>query len=141
MPNSTQELSVDDLSHAVGYLFDRVRLQAQSYQERGDAREIDSEFYALTSARRSQQKAADLTLWCSKNLTRTEWNRLRVAIRKRRERWSKFNDQKTIVVTAKVHRLLSTIALRDNVTFCDVLEALLVKAAKSTIRFKAKSRE
>lgn len=138
MPKEILGLSVDDLTHAVGYLQTRIQLGELSYRDKDEARKIEADFYELASARKSQQKATDLTEWCSRNLTRTEWNRLRVAIRKRRERWSKFKDQKTIVVSAKVHKLLSKIALRDNVTFCDVLETVLLRAANSQQRIRPK---
>ncbi len=85
---------------------------------------------AFTESKGRKNKAESLNLWAEKYLSSEEWNKLKTAVRKRRQRWANDDDQKTVTISAKAHKLLSRIANRDEVTFSEVLEHYLAKASR-----------
>ena len=74
------------------------------------------------------KKTAALNAWCEKYLPASEWKRLKAGIRKRRERWEHYGEQKTLTVSSTVHEYLVKISERDGVTYNEILEDLLSRA-------------
>jgi macrodomain Ter protein organizer (MatP/YcbG family) len=131
MPREEYSITADDEMHATFYLGDRIRNR--------DLRFHDSDFYS--SAERDFQTAVDkktanariaaLNSWCKKYLSEADSGKLKGAVRKRRERWRRGDEQKTITISAKAHKVLTRISKRDNVTFSQALENYLGKALNS----------
>ena len=127
MPRAKYQVTDRDYTHVSAYLSDK--LQLQSIDIRGDASLSVARRDLLEVAHSGQRKgrAERLNAWCEQYLPTAEWSKLKTATRKRRERWERHDQLKTITISAKAHRLLLRIANRDGVTFSEALEQRLAK--------------
>ena len=88
-------------------------------------------FRTVVDAKTTHARIAALNSWCKKYLSDADRGKLKVAVRKRRERWRRGDEKKTITISAKAHKVLTQISKRDNVTFSQALENYLGKALNS----------
>ncbi len=131
MPRTKYQITADDCIHAELYLSRQLRNYEIEFRDDADLLNAESEYRDATSGREKTSRAQHLNEWCEKHLTSADWNRLKSAIRKRRERTQHFDEQKTLTVSATSHYLLSKLAQRDDVTYSEVLEHYLSKALNS----------
>jgi len=139
MPRKKYCVADSDYTHARFYLADKLRNYGIQFAEEVSIVNASDEFFALTGDGERKGRANRLNSWCEKYLNGHEWRKLKTAIRKRRERWGHNNDTKSITISPEAHKLLSRIAERDNVTFSEVLESVLLKTANSARRIPRRS--
>lgn len=109
MSRPPYEITADDYTHARDYL------------ERHD---LDVE------GGTKKQKAQRLSAWAIENLSPVQWDRLRSAIRKRRQRLRQGDSVTTVTMSRTAHQLLSRLANRDGVTMSQVVEKYLARMPK-----------
>jgi hypothetical protein len=78
MPRAAYQITIDDYRLALGYLRRQVSIG-------GD---LKAQLLRMDS-RASHDRAAELQAWCDTNLSREEWQRLRLSVRKSRQRWNR----------------------------------------------------
>ncbi len=120
----------DDVVHAGTYLVNRIRNYDMRLDENVSYKTAERTLNAAISESRKEKRAKELNAWCEKYLSSEEWSKLKLAIRKRRERRIR-TDLKTVTISARAHELLSKLASRDNVTHSEVLEKYLLRALRS----------
>ncbi len=129
MPRTKYQITADDCQHARFYLSGKLR----NYDiEIDDYAKAEKDYQEATLAKGRKKEAELLNAWAEKYLASEEWHKLKAAIRKRRQRWEHYGEQKTITISTKAHKLLNRIAERDQVTFSEVLEHYLSKAIRSS---------
>lgn len=131
MPRTKYRITVEDCVHAELYLSRQIRNYEIEFRDDANSLNAEGEYRDATSERKKTSRAQQLNEWCERYLTSTDWNRLKSAIRKRRERTQHFDEQRTVTVSATSHDLLSQLAQRDDVTYSEVLEHYLTKALNS----------
>lgn len=135
MAKPSYQLNAADYVHARAYLSERMRRRDLDVSTRSQT--ILQKMPVGTGDERLAEQLAE---WCDKNLTGDDWEKLKAAIRKRRERSNRDGEVRSIAISAKAHSLLVEIAERDCVTFTDILEDVLSKAANSSRRIKPRKR-
>ncbi len=140
MPRTRYVITDSDCVHAFLYLSGRLRNYEIDFPDTVDSLLAESDFHDAGRASGIRRRTAGLNAWCEQYLSSPDWQRLKSAIRKRRERAEHFDEQKSITVSARAHNLLSRIAQRDDVTFTEVLEHYLTKALKSNRGRPSRSR-
>ena len=138
MPKKKYCVTDSDYNHARFYLADKLRDYGIQFAEEVSIASARDEFITVTDGGEKKGRANRLNSWCEKYLNGHEWRKLKAAIRKRRERWGN-HEAKSIMITVEAHKLLSGIAKRDNVTFSEVLEYVLLRTANSTRRIPPRS--
>ena len=138
MPRAKYKVNAADYTHACFYLGDKLRNQDFEFSHEASATDARSDYFEIVHAGQRKGRAERLNTWCEKYLIGSEWLKLKTAIRKRRERWERHDQIKTISISAKAHKLLAKIAERDDVTFSEILEHVLLKTAKSAARVPLK---
>lgn len=119
-----------DWFYAWSYLGTRVGnrnlelLHDQSYSK------ASRDFDKVHSVGRDTERAKALNAWAEQYLTRGEWLKLKLAIRKRRQRWASSDQTATITISRKAHEKLSYLAKREQVTLTQALEKLLKHAGR-----------
>jgi macrodomain Ter protein organizer (MatP/YcbG family) len=131
MPRAKYRITEEDFVHASFYLGRKLQTHDIEFADDVSPPEAKQDFSQATQHKRKQVRVQETNAWCEKYLNRKEWERLKTAIRKRRERWSRYNDLKSITISARAHQLLSNLAKRDEVTFSEVLEHYLAKGMNS----------
>lgn len=137
MPRAKYNITTDDFLHANFCLSGRLRNHTIEFDE--DVSPLDAEKdyrKAVDHKRPKKQQAELLNAWCEEYLSSVEWTKLKAAIRKRRERYDRFGDLKTVTISTRAHKLLSRVADRDEVTYSEVLEHYLAKALNRRPRRK-----
>ncbi len=114
-------ITAADAVHAYAYLEGKLLLL--SYQNEVSPMAAAKQFQRIEGTK--AERAEQLNAWCDM-LTEKEWHRLRLAIRKRRQR--KAGALSSITVSVKAHQLLAKLAKRDNVTLSQALEQFAAKA-------------
>jgi len=132
MPRAKYQITEDDFQHASFYLSGRLRNYGIEFTDSVNSSKAERQYYEATEAKSRKKKAESLNLWAEKYLSSQEWTKLKVAVRKRRQRWSTYDEQKTVTISAKAHKLLSRVAERDQVTYSEALEHYLAKAIRSS---------
>ncbi|MEX1026610.1 MAG: hypothetical protein WD049_01190 [Candidatus Paceibacterota bacterium] len=143
MPRAKYRITTEDFSHANFYLSRKLRNYDIDFGEEVSLASATQEYSEATHHKRKEVRVQETNAWCEKYLSGKEWEKLKTAVRKRRERWQRHNDLKTVTISARAHRLLGNLAERDEVTFSEVLEHYLAKAMNSSrgrARPKPKSR-
>ena len=127
MPRAKYQVTDRDYTHVSAYLSDKLQLQA--IDTRGDASVSVArrDFLGVVHSGQRKGRAERLNAWCEQYLPAAEWAKLKTAVRKRRERWERHDQLKTITISAKAHRLLARISNRDGVTFSEALEQRLAR--------------
>ena len=131
MPREKYSITADDEIHATFYLGDRLRKRDLRFPESVLYSSAESEFRTALEERTTPARIAALNSWCGKYLSNADSAKFKVAVRKRRERWRRTDETKTITISAKAHKVLTQISKRDNVTFSQALENYLGKALNS----------
>ena len=131
MPREQYSITADDEIHATFYLGDRLRNRDLRFQDSDFYSSAESDFRTAVDNKTTQARIAALNSWCKKYLSDADNRKLKVAVRKRRERWRRGDETKTITISAKAHKVLRQISKRDNVTFSQALENYLGKALNS----------
>lgn len=125
MPRLQYRVTKDDYHHVRAYLSERMESveifkEGSQWNDWAAAREEFREFFQRSSPDKLQR-------WCEQYLNEDTWAKLKTALRQRRRRWAKFEDLKTITISAKAHKLLQRLAERDGATFSEVLEKVLAR--------------
>ncbi len=134
MARAKYEITDADYAHACAYIEDKLQLQEFAFCREHSTEVARGELFEIVHGSQRKGRAELLNQWCEKHLTKGDWLKLKASVRKRRERWARHDQLKTVSISAKAHRLLAKIAKRDCVTFSEVLEHLLAKAANSAAR-------
>ncbi len=134
MPRDNYIITSDDECHATFYLSGQLRNYGFKFRDSVSSTQAGSDYRAASSEKTKSTRAAALNVWCEKYLSKSDWRRLKTAVRKRRERWRRSEETKTVTISAKGHRLLKQVSKRDNVTFSQALEHYLSKALNSARR-------
>ncbi len=132
MPRPRYRITLKDYQHAEFYLSVRVRNSGIKFAKGISTMDAAAEYQTVQRAEQKQQQLDLLNQWSEKYLSRTEWVKLKSAIRKRRERFHRSDEHKTVTLTSKAHGILSRLAKRDNVTFSEILEHYLGNAMNSS---------
>jgi len=106
MPRPRYRITAADFLHAEFCLSPRIRSYRITFAK--DIASIDArDKYDIAVRTQETKQGLDLlNKWCEKYLTGAEWTKLKSAIRKRRERFRRGDEQKSVTITAKAHRLL-----------------------------------
>ena len=140
MPRPRYRITADDFLHAEFCLSLRMRSFRIKFAKGVSSIDAQAEYDIAVRAKEKGQRLDLLNAWCEKYLTGGEWTKLKSAVRKRRERFRRGDEQKTVTITAKAHQLLLRLSTRDNVTFSEILEHYLGNAVNSN-RGRAGSRK
>ena len=131
MPRDNYIITSDDEFHATFYLSGRLRNYGFKFRDSVSSAQAEGDYRAAISEKTKSARAAALNVWCERYLSKADWRRLKTAVRKRRERWRRSEETKTVTLSAKAHKLLTQISKRDTVTFSQALEHYLAKALNS----------
>ena len=131
MPRENYIITSDDEFHATFYLSGQLRNYGFKFRDSVSSTQAESDYRAAAGEKTKATRAASLNVWCERYLSKADWRRLKTAVRKRRERWRRSEETKTVTLSAKAHRLLTQISKRDTVTFSQALEHYLAKALNS----------
>ena len=131
MPRDNYIITSDDEFHATFYLSGQLRNFGFKFCDSVSSTQAESAYRSAASGKTKSTRAAALNVWCEKYLSKSDWHRLKTAVRKRRERWRRSEETKTVTISAKSHKLLTQVSKRDNVTFSQALEHYLSKALNS----------
>ena len=134
MPRARYTITDADYTHACAYIEDKLQKQEFAFCRERSMDTARSELFEIVHSSLRKGRAERLNEWCEKHLAKSDWFKLKVCIRKRRERWNRHDELKTVAISAKAHRLLTSISKRDSVTFSEILEHLLLRAANSASR-------
>jgi len=132
MPRVNYIITSDDEFHATFYLSGQLRNYGFKFRNSVLSAQAESDYRTAASEKTRATRAASLNVWCERYLSKADWHRLKTAVRKRRERWRRSEETKTVTLSAEAHRLLAQISKRDTVTFSKALEYHLAKALNST---------
>ena len=132
MPRPRYRITADDFLHAEFCLSLRIRTFRIKFAKGVSSIDAQAEYDIAVRAKEKGQRLDLLNAWCEVYLTGAEWTKLKSAIRKRRERFRRCDDKKSVTITAKAHRLLLQLSKRDNVTFSRILEHYLGNAVNSS---------
>lgn len=124
MSRSKYRINADDVNHAADYLTSRLQSFAL---ELGDVstKTAKKGFDEAVAVRSKNMRADLLNAWCEEYLNDKEWAKLKMAIRKRRERKSRAGEIESVTISTKAFVLLRKLANRDNVTYSKTLEKYL----------------
>jgi macrodomain Ter protein organizer (MatP/YcbG family) len=131
MPVVKQYVTSEDEFHATFYLSGRIRNYGFQFCDSVSYPAAESDYRNAINEPTREKRATALNAWCTKYLSKADTQRLRTAVRKRRERWRRSDATKTVTISAKAHKLLTQISKRDTVTFSEALEHYLSKALNS----------
>ena len=131
MPRPRYRITEEDFLHAEFYLSMRIRNFRVKLPEGISPLDMQEEYDGAVRSEGRKQRLQLLNVWCEKYLSGAEWQKLKSAIRKRRERFRRCDEHRTITITAKAHRYLSQLAKRDKVTLSEILEHYLGNAVNS----------
>lgn len=116
-------ISASDVVHAVHYLDGLLRNAGIQFADDVDPQEAVAEFQASCEISSKSKRAASLNEWAEHYLDSNAWKRLKLAIRKRRERRTKGEEAgRSVTMSLKAHELLKRLAARDAVTLSAALE-------------------
>lgn len=126
-----------DFLHASEYLSNRLRLRKLELVESCSWTTAERAFMGIVGGGlKSSVRAEMLQGWCESYLSARDWSNLKTNVRKRRQRWKDPEGTKSVTVSAAVHKLLTRLASRENVTFDDVLHNALTHLARSGRKIK-----
>ena len=131
MPVVRQYVTSEDEFHATFYLSGRIRNYGFQFCDSVSYPAAESDYRNAINEPTREKRATALNAWCAKYLSKADTQRLRTAVRKRRERWRRSDATKTVTISAKAHKLLTQISKRDTVTFSEALEHYLSNALNS----------
>ncbi len=141
MPRPKYQITDADFSNAMNYLGKRISAYDIEYFEDAGGNPEKAYYKALEHRKKQEAQRVALNAWCEKYLPAEEWTKLKAALRKRRERFERYQEQTTITISTKAHELLVKISERDNVTFTETLEHYLSRAWRASSRKTAKRKK
>ena len=121
-------VTAQDVTHATAYLTVRLRNYGLTLDEEVSNSAPETRLHAAVATKGREVRAQQVNAWCEINLNSAEWQKLKTAVRKRRERMKRHNDLKTVTISARAFELLAKLSKRDNVTYSAALERYLPKA-------------
>lgn len=116
MPRDNYIITSDDECHATFYLSGRLRNYGFKFRDSVSSTQAESDYRGAANEKTKATRAAALNVWCERYLSKADWRRLKSAVRKRRERWRRCEETKTVNLSAKAHKVLKQISKRDSVT-------------------------
>ncbi len=131
MPRPRYRIIADDFLYAEFCLSLRIRSFRIKFGKGVSSIDAQAEYDNAVRAKEKGQRLDLVNAWCEKYLTGAEWTKLKSAVRKRRERFRRCDEQKSVTMSAKAHRLLLQLSKRDDVTFSEILEHYLGNAVNS----------
>ena len=131
MPRVKYTITSDDEFHATFYLSDRLRNHGIKFRDSVSRAKAESDFRTAVDEKTKTKRAAAVNSWCERYLSRADWEKLKTSVRKRRERWRRSEEIKTITISAKAHKTLTQISKRDDVAFSKALKHYFGKALNS----------
>jgi len=131
MPRPRYRITAEDFLHAEFCMSIRIRTFRIAFGKGVSVLDAEEEYNTAVRSNGKKERLELLNNWCEKHLSGAEWTKLKSAIRKRRERFRRGDEQKTVTITAKAHRLLLRLSKRDDVTFSEILEHYLGNAVNS----------
>ena len=130
MPRPKYAITSDDLAHARSYLELQLRTFGIVLRDGVTLKHAELELVTAATQGTKTDRARQVNAWCERYLSSAEWRKLKIAIRKRRERRKNGERIRTVTVSALSHEYLTKLAKRDNVTFSKVLEKYLGQVLK-----------
>lgn len=124
MPQLQYRITADDRLHVRSYINDQIKFLTIEYNKDVDRSEAKKAWDELNE---KKYTADQLQTWCDQYLSKAGWSKMRIAVRKRRQRWAQVDETKTITISVQAHNLLRQLAERDQVTFSEVLEKVLAR--------------
>jgi macrodomain Ter protein organizer (MatP/YcbG family) len=101
-----------DVVHAGEYLRPLLLMRSFESRQNVSCKKIAERDFDLAMALPGKdERAGELNVWCEKHLKAPVWGKLKLAIRKRRER--KSSQDKTITISAKAFEVIRKLANRD----------------------------
>jgi macrodomain Ter protein organizer (MatP/YcbG family) len=129
-------ITASDLNHAYFYLSDRLLTRRVRFDDSVSPDAADRAFREAMVEKGKEKQSARLNAWCERYLSSSEWAKLKLAIRKRRERFNRHDELKSITISAKAFAILSKVSKRDAVSYSEALECYLSKALRGTVQGK-----
>jgi macrodomain Ter protein organizer (MatP/YcbG family) len=127
MARQSYQITKDDSEFAYSYIQKKLRTRDFT----NDYESSEEELHKTFQKPGQEKKIEALNQWCSKWLSKAEWEKLKVAIRQRRKRsvaHLRYDTmRRNITISFSAFKLLRKISERDNVTYSDVLEKCLPK--------------
>ena len=136
MPRAIYKITEQDFLHVSQYLYDRVMLRKLHLCEEPSWDTAEKAFFEVYTLSKKSNRSGLLNAWCEEHLTKGDWQKLKAAVRKRRERTVQYGESRSITISKKAHDLLVKIAERDYVTFSDVLESVLPQVLNSARKIR-----
>lgn len=116
-------ITATDVVHAAHYLDGQIRASGIQFADEVDSQVAAAEFEDSFGIRAKSKRAASLNEWAEHYLDSNAWKRMKLAIRKRRERRAKGEEAgRSVTLSLKAHELLKRLSDRDNVTLSAALE-------------------
>ncbi len=116
-----------DVVHASEYLRPLLLMRSFELRQNVSYKVAERDFHAAVVSPSKEERAKELNAWCEKYLKAPIWAKLKLAIRKRRERKTS-SDITSISVSKKAFDLVRKLAKRDEVTYSEAIEKYLGKA-------------
>lgn len=138
MSRPKYQVTETDFNHACSYISSKLQNLEFELSKEASTTDAKSDYFEAIQGGSRKARSERLNAWCEKYLSSKEWRRLIAAIRKRRERWTRHDQVKSISISEKAHKLLVKVSERDDVTFSEVLEYVLAKTANSSVRVPSK---
>ena len=115
-----------DVVHAGEYLRPLLLMRSFELRQNVSYKIAERDFDMAMALPAKEERAGELNAWCEKYLKTPMWAKLKLAIRKRRERKSSLD--KTITISAKAFELVRKLSKRDAVTYSEAIEKYLGRA-------------
>lgn len=139
MSRPKYQVTETDFTHACNYISSKLQNFEFELSEEASTNDAKTAYFDAVQSGSRKARSERLNAWCEKYLSSKEWRRLVAAIRKRRERWNRHDQMKSISISEKAHKLLVKVSERDGVTFSEVLEYALAKTANSSHRVPSRT--
>jgi macrodomain Ter protein organizer (MatP/YcbG family) len=132
MARPRYRITAADVVHAANYL--KPLLQTFAFELRRDAsyKTADREFFEAASSKSKDERAEQLNAWCEKYLMAKTWGKLKLSIRKRRERKSRIGQLKSLSITSQAFDLIEKLAKRDQITYSEAIERHMGRALRKS---------
>ncbi len=127
MARALYKITTDDFEFACSYIQKKLRTRDLTNDYESSEKELHETYQKAGQVKQIEA----LNQWCGKWLSKAEWEKLKVAIRQRRQRAAAHlrydTMRRNITISFQAFQLLQEISKRDNVTYSYVLERCLPK--------------
>lgn len=124
MPQVQYRITSEDRIHARFYIDDQLKSLMIEFKKDVERSEAIKAWQTINA---SKYTADQLQNWCDRFVSKSSWSKLRIAVRKRRQRWNRVDETKTVTISIQAYNLLRRISERDQATFSEVLEKVLAR--------------